>query len=327
MLIRSTLSIALTALFAFSMGCAVPETSEADAFPLDEVPYSTMAGEGTGSGNHLNSVDLYGNKLHLFHSAEAPLTTYNAAENKYYVASTPANNSLLSTTGGRDVLKYAIKCAIPAGKAIYYTTKGVNGQTVLNKFIGGGILISGSWHTTGLSTDRIQDLMACVAAHLNSDGAYIDINLLGKRVNNTLTSTQASEYDWDEAFWVAKVGYQFNATVGLLVPYVNLKAYPLRSAVSGGTSCMTVGMVNVDAMTRSCDVDGNNCNVLTGDADSDCFVDETTGVWYCKNTSTTYVPAIKTRLKSNMLPVDYVDCPMAPIEILPEPPGIIYEYY
>lgn len=336
MVLKAALPLALVALSALTMACEIPESSEADTF--DEVPYSTMAGEGTGSGNHLSSVDLYNHKINLFHAAENPLAVPNPANHRFYIASSSWNNSMLNTAGGREVLKYAVKCALPANQTVYYK-KTMLHETVDMPLYGGGILDSTTgWRSNALGVPAIQDLMACVAAHLNAEGAYIDINLVGARVNDSLTTAEASEYTWDEAFWVAKVGY-ISSWFGTF-PYVDLKAYPLHhsSDPNLAAACATMVVANGEAMTRSCNVDGNNCNVAAGNVDTDCFYRESsfspqTGVyieegWYCKNTSTTHVRAIKTRLKQVDQALFYQNCEENPIDF-PQLPGtdVIYEYY
>lgn len=334
MILKAALPVAFCALSALTMACEIPESSEADIF--DEVPYSTMAGEGTGSGNHLSSADLYDHKINLFHAAENPLAVGDPANHRFYIASSPWNNAMTSTAGGREVLKYAVKCALPTNQTVYYK-KNTKAGSVDVPLYGGGILDSTTgWRSNALAIPAIQDLMACVAAHLNSDGAYIDINLVGARVNDSLSAMEASEYTWDEAFWVAKVGY-ISSWFGTFA-YVDLKAYPLHQSsdpLSTGT-CATMVVANGEAMTRSCNLDGNDCNVMAGNVDTDCFYKEETykpqvGIieagWYCKNTSTTYVRAIKTRLKQVDQMLFYQNCEENPIDF-PQMPGtdVIYEY-
>ncbi len=207
MALNNTLSLTLSALVALSalaIGCEVPKTSEADVFPLDKVPYSTMtAGSGTTGSNHLDSDDYHANAETLFESTKDNLLTWDSGHNRYAIKNNSSNNSLLATAGGREVLKYAIRCALPDGAQAFYQLSGQDAY-----FEGQGILTNTQdWGTTALSLSETETLYACVAAHMNGMGETVPIFLMGQDVAAT---DEIGDYEWLEALWAVDIDVDVN---------------------------------------------------------------------------------------------------------------------
>lgn len=283
MTLNNTLSLSLSflvALSALALGCEIPETSEADAFPLDKVPYSTLTA-GTNGSNHLGSDDYHANAETLFESTKDNLLTWDAGHNRYEIKNNTSNNSLLATAGGREALKYAIRCALPDGAQAWYV---LNGQDA--SFEGQGILTNQDWGSSALSLGEAETLYACVAAHMNGMGETVPIFLMGQEVS---TADDIGDFEWLEALWAVDISVDANGDwTG-----ITYHAFPHGNP---GASQDCPHIIN-GIESRIC---GNtpNCGLqIHSDwrADEDCY--ENDRLWSCSLSSGgPLVPMIETRL-------------------------------
>jgi hypothetical protein len=85
------------------------------------------------------------------------------------------SSGLMTTNGGRDVVKYLIKCALPAGTT--YTTTDQNGYSYSYD---GSLGVASEWATGACGKDCQERLSACLLAHVNNAGAHISLWLDGE---------------------------------------------------------------------------------------------------------------------------------------------------
>lgn len=276
---------------ALAMGCA-EEADDLDTpdDPALAPPARTPLGGPAGSTgtNSLPPPDFGSNRGNLYTSTQSPFATYVATDDEWWIANNTANNALLSTSGGRKVIKYAARCALP-------TTVAVNAQvgSTVFSYPGKGLLTTTQeWLTVPLALTAAQDLFTCMLAHLNAFGVEVPINLSGPSVTNT-TGDDAS-FTWEEALWAAKI------IPGTSKTTFNFHVWPLDDLVL----CESY----VEQLTnRVCGGFSGNCG-LTVRSDRATACTETSTGWYCDVTPTTTLPAIKTRLKVTDVESLY-DCP------------------
>jgi len=143
-------------------GCiASADTEEALEIDPLAVPYETMEGPETTNG--LNPVFFWdlGNQQALRSLGAAALVGARGT--------LPAT-TLLSTAGGRSVLGYAMRCALPAGDAVQ-SSNGVVFQ--------GDIGLAPAWTSRALTTSEQRWVTACLLQHLNGIGASVPMLLEG----------------------------------------------------------------------------------------------------------------------------------------------------
>ncbi len=143
-------------------GCiASADTEEAlDIDPL-AVPYETMEGPETSNG--LSPVAFWdlGNQQALRSLGAAALVG---------ASGTLPATALLGTAGGRSVLGYTVRCALPAG----VTVQSANGEVFQ-----GDIGLAPAWTSRALTTSEQRWMTACLLQQLNGVGAHVPILLTG----------------------------------------------------------------------------------------------------------------------------------------------------
>lgn len=80
------------------------------------------------------------------------------------------DTALLDTAGGRSVLDYVVRCALPTGTTLYG-----DGGLELHGQIG----LAPAWADRGLTTSEQRWMTACLLQHLNGLGQHVDIVLDG----------------------------------------------------------------------------------------------------------------------------------------------------
>jgi hypothetical protein len=86
-----------------------------------------------------------------------------------------STSGLMTTNGGRNIVKYMIKCALPSGHA--YVGHDQNGNSYT---YAGSIGTSPEWETGLCGKDCQERLSACMLAHVNNAGAHISLWLDGE---------------------------------------------------------------------------------------------------------------------------------------------------
>jgi hypothetical protein len=292
MTLLRALSAVVIGLSSLSLGCSdeIGSSNTSGAPEIDDPFYSTMAGPpGTGGTNNLNPPDFHGLKYTLFSAAELPLATYGADDQLWWLANNAPNSALLGSIESRNVIKYAVRCALSTTSTVHAEL----GSSVLS-YPGQGILgATSAWKTTPLNLDQANDLFTCMLAHLNARGVEVPINLSGPNINNALGSDPA--FSWDEALWATKIdldpvdGAVFSFYVWPLDNLVDCPGY-----VSG-------------LEDRVCGTFQGECG-LTVRSDRETACTETETGWFCEDTTGHPLPAIKTRLKAKDASALYDGC-------------------
>lgn len=282
------LSLMVAGVAALAMGCSDGmDGSDMGAPDMDDPFYSSMAGgsDGTNGQNHLNSEDAFELRGTLYSATTSDLADYNLLSGKWDLDSNTHLNALKSTPEGRQVLKYAIQCALPTTTTVRYTAL-AGGLYIPFEVTGQGFLeTTGGWLNGGLSTSAAEDLFACMLAHMNPT-TVVDINLSGQNVNND-PNADVSDFTWEETLW------QANITEGLSVAF-HMRAWPL-----GGFEDCEVDVQELE--TRVCgSYAGTSCHL---DIETTLTTECTEGAdgWQCYDDNGVLVPVIKTRLKTSQV--------------------------
>jgi hypothetical protein len=276
---------------SLGMGCAPdaddddttgePELVESDRIPQGGPP-------GTGTTNKFLSDDFQDVKPTGYESTRSPIGTYGS--NQWWVANNAATTTLLGSEAGRDFIKYAARCALPATVALHAQV----GAT-LYKFPGSSLLTTTTgWLTTSLTASQTNDLFTCLVAHLNAFGVEVPINVSGPNIKNTEGAD--SGFKWYEALWVAKI-----TATNPQEPEFELNVWPLDDLIECN------GFVP-QLEDRVCGTFAGDCGVVVrGDRNTAC--EETESGWYCTDTTGHSMPAIMTRLKETDVELMYDNCP------------------
>jgi hypothetical protein len=290
------LSAGIVGAVALSMGCS-DGGSELGAHGIDDPLYSALTGgsDGTNGQNHLHPHYYIKTRYHLYHASTQDLADLNPADGSWHLASNLHTNALKATAGGREVLKYAIQCALPAGQDIFYEAP-VGGSNVTFVATGQGFLTTTTdWDEQGLTTSQAQDLFTCVVAHMNPY-AQVDINLSGENVAND-PNADTSQFTFEEALWQVNITAVLGGTLS-----IKTRVWPLE----GFLDCQDA-IDNID--TRICGTyeGSSDCDVdVRSNVANECF--QGAGGWWCKNLAGKYGPVIKSRLKAEEAPYLYKTC-------------------
>lgn len=174
-------------------GCAEADTS--DTVDLADAPaLETRGGRGSTGSNGL-ATDVFQNlKVAIAKAAQL-----------YPLVKSPGSSELnpnivdlvLAQPDGDKMLTYAVACAVPDKEYIQSP-----GGTF--SWVGYGHLKSGSaWLTSPLPPEGVDQLLACIALHVNAFGKTVPILLLGSLVQDD--PDVPDDYNYPEAFWKAKV--------------------------------------------------------------------------------------------------------------------------
>lgn len=289
------LSAVVIGVSALATGCfgGAGDLDAIEAHDYDDPSLSTLGGlNGSGGFNNLRPAAFHANKWSLYEATKSALATYNADDGSWSLANNTYTNALLATADGREVLKYAVRCALsstvtvkatlPDGTIVAYA-----GQSILAQAV--------NWKTAALNHDQADALFTCLVAHMNANGVTVPINLSGSQVTN-----QAVGYDpafsWEEALWAVKIIDEGDASDVTF----HLYAWPMNNMA--GCAEYVSGL-----QSRICAKSDDNCG-LTVRLDRDSACEEAGGLWSCDDASGHPLPAILTKLKAVDVPLMYSDC-------------------
>jgi hypothetical protein len=286
MMNAKTLSVVVAGVLALSVGCS-DGGSNIGAHDIGDPLYSALSGgsEGTNGQNHLVPDYFIQNGHNLYGATGQTIATYDAAHGLWNLVSNTHTEALMGTYGGREVLKYALQCAMPAGEVVvYYSQSGLSGSVMGQGFL---TTMTG-WTSGGLTIPQAEDLMACVVAHMNPY-AVVDINLSGENVNND-PNANTSGFTFDEALWQVDITFPPGGGARM-----ETRVWPLDDLVS-------CGQVVDQIETRVCGTykGGGSCDVdVRTDRATACL--ETNGLWKCLDPAGNWAPTIKSRLKEDQV--------------------------
>jgi hypothetical protein len=99
---------------------------------------------------------------------------------------------LLSTTGGRELLRYLVMCALPSGEALT-----VQIGTTTRIFIG-DVGLAPSWISQPLDADQQRWISACLLARSNALGISVLISILGPDPQLASSSQESQDFPVEE---------------------------------------------------------------------------------------------------------------------------------
>lgn len=289
------LSVVVIGSGALWMGCAeeAADLDSNDAPALDAPSRIPLGGPAGSTGtNNLPPPDVHENKLTLHTSTQAAFGTYSASDARWDIASTTSNNALVGDDGGRTLIKYAVRCALPSTTTVHARL-----GTTEYAYTGQGLLTTtADWLTAALTNSQAQDLFTCLLAHMNAHGVEVPINLSGPNVSNVDGSD--GSFTWEEALWAVKI-----TSPGTVKKKLDFYVWPLDDLLD----CANY----VEQLTdRVCGTYSGPCGLtVRTDRATACTEDSHTG-WSCTDaTGTVVLPAIKTRLKETDVEAMYDSCP------------------
>jgi hypothetical protein len=143
------------------VGCLAPVDDEVGVNDAIGVPYETM--EGPYGNNGLNPVDFWSlsNQQALRALGAGALNNSSGAL---------VSTSLLGTAGGRSVLSYTIRCALPGSASV---------QAADGSVFYGDLGFAPDWSTRALTTSEQRWMTACLLQHLNGLGQHVTMLLQG----------------------------------------------------------------------------------------------------------------------------------------------------
>lgn len=256
-----------TSLFA----CAETDSTETGG-TTDQTVIVMTNGSGSGGSNGLSNDDFMAAQRLLAKSARL----YGLVDPGTMNVSAGIKNLLIPEKGGLAVLKYAVACTVPRGMDIY-----ADGETLK----GLGHLTNGAdWLDGPLSHTAINELMACMAIHVNAFGAEIPILLSGAAIRNDPIGHP--EFSVSEARWVASVNSD------------DVPTYTVYPSKYVAQECADVLSAFKD---RVCGQWSSGCNFVEGDPQQ--CTDDAEGNWTCDTT-----PAIESWLIPEYLDSMYPGC-------------------
>jgi hypothetical protein len=116
-----------------------------------------------------------------------------------YALNEVAAGDLLSTEDGRELLSYAIQCAIPAGITIIGQHAGVTYE------FGGDIGLAPRWLNRPLRVADQRWLSACLLARVNFFGVSVPISLRGPHASLKVTESEAEDFSVEEASFFGNI--------------------------------------------------------------------------------------------------------------------------
>jgi hypothetical protein len=141
--------------------------------PPEEGTEMISAAQLTENGLTLNGLTLNGLTLNGLTLNGLTLNglTLNGLSSVNGLSST---NGLMTTSGGRDIVKYLVKCAYPVGHSLVKTDQ--NGMTYT---FAGSLGVAPEMETSGCGLDCQEKVSACVLAHVNNAGVHVSLWMVG----------------------------------------------------------------------------------------------------------------------------------------------------
>lgn len=273
---RSFILAAMAAAFGASLfGCAEPDTA-AVLDPEDEPTLETRNGNGSGGSNGLSDVYFAAFSSKLATAARL----YPLVEPGTNIVSEGVRQTLQlsGSLAGQTVFHYAMRCVLRANADV--TAYGAYYQGL------GHLPRAEKWLEGPLPKEDIEDLMACMAIHVNPQGQTVPILLLGADVKDD--PLPHPDYNVPEALWMSYV------TVDDVPNYVVWPSEVVQKVCAS----------NVEAALedRVCGQQPGECHLKVGRPE-DCYFDKEVGSNFCFGK-----PVIETRLKDSGIPFLYQLC-------------------
>jgi hypothetical protein len=277
MTMRNFILAAMAAAFGASLfGCAEPTTAGV-LDPEDEPTLETRnGGNGSSGTNGLSDISFAAFSSKLATAARL----YPLVEPGTDIVSEGVRQTLQlgGSLAGQTVFHYAMRCVLPANAEV--RAYGVYYQ-------GLGHLPQGEkWAQGPLPKEDIEDLMACMAIHVNPYGLTVPILLVGPDVKDD--PLPHPDYNVPEALWMSYV------TVDDVPNYV---VWPFEDVQKVCSSNVEAALKN-----RLCGQQPGECNLKVGRPE-DCRLDEEAGGYFCFGK-----PVIESRLEDSGIPYLYQLC-------------------
>lgn len=264
------LVVAMMGLGLSAVGCFGTATNE-ELAATDWAGYEAQENPtGGGTTNHLLPDIYHANKYKLLSAMGHPLATVLCIPGwgcgpTHAVSSNILNTGLLNTSEGRDLFNMAVECALEDGQ---YVSQSNPSRTYTGK---GLMSTTAGWYMTALTTDQKEDVLRCVIARVNMNGATVNIVLSGQNVTNQ-PDEDHSTVDWKpDALWDVQVLTIPGLPGSPSRPAIYEYAWPIADVAANPSNagCFTV----TSAMeARVCDQASSNCSFEVSEyATNDCY--------------------------------------------------------
>lgn len=228
----------------------------------------------------------------IFHAKK--WAVLDAISEPAFTAATQQPNAYLTTLGqtttGRKMVRYLAKCALPEGMQIGSYNPPAVGLHLLD--------IATLWPNWGLDTSGVNDVFACLAAHLNPSGTLVSLKLTGSPVYGQGAGTGIDTHTFKEALWASKID-----TTGA----IQIHVWPLNDLYQ---ACST--MTNDQLATRVCGSTSPsslaNCALVRHNSPSGNCEESSPGVYATCMVDGSSVPVIQSWLDPEYVPVMYPRC-------------------
>lgn len=161
---------------------------------VSETDVSTRT-QGVLEGNQIATNGIATNGVELNGIATNGIATNQISNNLYLIAST----NLLSTTEGRDILKYVVSCAIPKGVTLVGEHEDVTYE------FDGDIGLAPAWMERGLRESEQRWVSACLISRVNRFGIPVSISIRGPHPALKVSEPEARDYRVEEGAFFGNV--------------------------------------------------------------------------------------------------------------------------
>lgn len=104
--------------------------------------------------------------------------------------------AMATSSDAREVLSYAISCALDASQSFTYAAGGVSYTAA------GAMGVAPDWASRALTTDEAGWVSACVMSRINLTGAVVSISARGESAGYATTASELADFQVEEgAFW------------------------------------------------------------------------------------------------------------------------------
>jgi hypothetical protein len=174
---------------------------------------------------------------------------------------------LMTGDGGRKVVTYLARCALPAGDTLVKADQNNNSYT-----FAGGIGLAPEWKTGGCNEQCAEKISACLMAHINSSGVHIPLWM----------DSPMSTIGWGQSPWFPTREGTFFGQIMVANAANNLDAYYCngpgsdKNVVPGRLGANQGSVPYADAFPTSAGMDGKCGNSLIAHSTGGC-VDNSAG--------------------------------------------------
>lgn len=246
---------------AVAAGCLVPEDEPPEppnpcgGDPADEAVEQrsqAITSSNKLSVNRLSTNRLSVNRLSSNRLSCNGLDTTPIAGDELGLNIDPSNE-LINSEGGRELLQYVVRCAMPEG----VTMRGVDEDGAVYEFAG-SLGLGEQWATGPLTPTAQRWVSACLLAHVNAFGVPVPISVRGAHPNLTVDDAEQSEYLVQEAAFYGNLFQDEPVMLGcggyglMMADDLGLSSYLEKRVCASSESC---GFVNVGPCYFSCEGD------------------------------------------------------------------------